>query len=159
MKKSLILLTFLLLLTGCGRQAPAETVVTFTEEAAAIPAETNTEETAMKLWINDTEVPVIWEENETVRALMEQVQEGDITVSMSMYGGNEQVGPLGRRYPRNDVQTTTENGDIVLYSGDQIVVFYGSNSWAYTRLGHIQLEAWEVTDLLANGNVTLRLNQ
>ncbi len=56
---------------------------------------------------------------------------------MSMYGGFEQVGEIGTSLPRNDVQTTTSAGDIVLYSGNQIVIFYGNNSWAYTRLGHI----------------------
>ena len=60
-----------------------------------------------------------------------------LTIQMSMYGGFEQVGSIGSSLPRNDVQTTTGAGDIVLYSGNQIVVFYGSNSWAYTRLGHI----------------------
>lgn len=116
-----------------------------------------TGESTMKLWINDREIPVTWEENETVSALAQQTALAEITVELSMYGGNEQFGPLGRDYPRRDVQTITHSGDIVLYSGDQIVVFYGSSSWAYTRLGHMNLEAWEVTELLANGDVTLRL--
>ena len=75
-----------------------------------------------------------------------------------MYGGFEQVGSLGTRLPRDDRQTTTGSGDIVLYSGNQIVVFYGSNSWAYTRLGHISdKSAEEMKALLGNGNVTLTL--
>ncbi|MBP3277822.1 MAG: hypothetical protein J6M44_02575, partial [Butyrivibrio sp.] len=52
---------------------------------------------------------------------------------------------------------TTEPGDIVLYSGNQIVVFYGSNSWAYTRLGHVDLSEDELTQILGNGDVTLVL--
>ena len=59
---------------------------------------------------------------------------------------------------KNGVAGTTESGDIVLYSGNQIVVFYGSNSWAYTRLGHISdKSAEEMKALLGNGNVTLTL--
>ena len=76
---------------------------------------------------------------------------------MSMYGGFEQVGPIGSSITRNDKQTTTDYGDIVLYSGNQIVVFYGSNSWAYTRLGHIDMTQEEITELLGNGDVEITL--
>ena len=58
---------------------------------------------------------------------------------------------------RIDKQITTEFGDIVLYSGNQIVVFYGSNSWAYTKLGHIDLSEEELTQLLGNGDVVLEI--
>ena len=100
---------------------------------------TDEEKTDMKLKIGDTEVPVIWEENESVDALKALAAEGPLTIHMSMYGGFEQVGPIGQDIVSNDQQTTTQAGDIVLYSGDQIVAFYGSNSWAYTRLGHADL--------------------
>ncbi len=112
----------------------------------------------MKLYINDQEIPVIWEDNETVSELMEQAEISDITVQMSMYSDNEQVGPLGKEYTRDDKQTTTHNGDIVLYSGNQIVVFYGSNSWAYTRLGKMDIPQDEVNELLSNGDVVLKLS-
>ena len=77
---------------------------------------------------------------------------------MSMYGGFEQVGSIGSKLPRNDKQTTTAAGDIVLYSGNQMVIFYGSNSWAYTRLGHItDKDAEEMAELLGSGNVTITI--
>ena len=76
---------------------------------------------------------------------------------MSMYGGFEQVGSIGQSISRDDKQITTEYGDIVLYSGNQIVVFYGSNSWAYTKLGHIDLPEEELTQLLGNGDVVLEI--
>ena len=77
---------------------------------------------------------------------------------MSMYGGFEQVGEIGTSLPRNDVQTTTSAGDIVLYSGNQIVIFYGNNSWAYTRLGHItDLSEEKLTELLGDHDVTITL--
>ena len=115
------------------------------------------EKTDMKLKIGDAEVPVIWEENDSVDALREIVKEKPLTIQMSMYGGFEQVGPIGRDIVSNDQQTTTQAGDIVLYSGDQIVIFYGSNSWAYTRLGHVDLSSKEMEDLLGNGDVMLTL--
>lgn len=112
----------------------------------------------MQMKINDVPVAVQWENNDSVSALTELVREAPLTIQMSMYGGFEQVGPIGTGLPRNDVQTTTAAGDIVLYSGNQIVVFYGSNSWAYTRLGRIvDKTPTEMEDLLGNGDVTLLL--
>ena len=111
----------------------------------------------MKLYFNDTEIPVIWEDNQTVQELMKEAGNGDIIVQMSMYSDNEQFGPLGKKYTRDDKQTTTHNGDIVLYSGDKIVVFYGSNSWAYTRLGKMNIPESDVTELLSNGDITLKI--
>ena len=117
----------------------------------------SSEECSMKLLINEKEIPVIWENNDSVTEIMEEATKGDIIVSMSMYSDNEQVGSLGKSYTRNDKQTTTHNGDIVLYSGSNIVLFYGSNSWAYTRLGKMDLSEAEVTELLSNGDVSVRL--
>jgi hypothetical protein len=111
----------------------------------------------VKLKIGDAEVPVIWEENDSVDALREIVKEKPLTIQMSMYGGFEQVGPIGQNIVREDEQTVTDSGDIVLYSGNQIVIFYGSNSWAYTRLGHIDLSEQEMRDLLGGGDVTITL--
>ena len=108
----------------------------------------------MILMIDGEEYPVEWEENESVEALKELCP---LTVKMSMYGGFEQVGSLGESLPRNDEQIKTGYGDIVLYSGNQIVVFYGSNSWAYTRLGHIDMTQEELTELLGNGDVEITL--
>ena len=118
---------------------------------------TDEEKTDMKLKIGDAEVPVTWEENESVDALAALAAEGPLTIQLSMYGGFEQVGPIGQSIISDDQQTTTQAGDVVLYSGDQIVVFYGSNSWAYTRLGHVDLSQKEMEDLLGNGDVMLTL--
>lgn len=115
----------------------------------------NTEgQAAMKMLIGETEVPVTWEDNESVAALRELLP---LTVQMSMYGGFEQVGSVGQSITRDDHETITDYGDIVLYSGDQIVVFYGTNTWEYTRLGHIDLSQDELEELLGNGDVTITL--
>ena len=117
--------------------------------------ETVTEEPAMTLKIGETGVPVTWEDNSSVGALKELLP---LTVQMSMYGGFEQVGPIGQEIVSNDEQTKTEPGDIVLYSGDQIVIFYGNNSWAYTRLGHVDLSQEEMAELLGRGDVTITIS-
>jgi hypothetical protein len=113
-------------------------------------------EKTLKLYIGDAEIPVEWEDNGSVNAL-KKLAEKTLTVQMSMYGGFEQVGALGSTLPRDDRQTTTEAGDIVLYSGNQIVIFYGSNSWSYTRLGHASLSEQEMTELLSHGDVNITL--
>lgn len=108
----------------------------------------------MILKINGEEYPVEWENNESVEALKALCP---LTVKLSMYGGFEQVGSLGKSLPKNDEQITTNYGDIVLYSGNQIVIFYGSNSWAYTRLGHILADKEIMEETLGNGDVTIEL--
>lgn len=134
------------------------------EEAAIQPTEPEpTEEpttvnTELKMYINNIPVTVEWEDNESTEALKEAVKNDPLTIQMSMYGGFEQVGSLGMNLPRNDTRITTGPGDVILYSGNQMVVFYGSNTWAYTRLGHITGKTQEeLTDLLSNGSVIITL--
>ena len=116
-------------------------------------------DSTMIMKIDDTKVNVDWEDNQAVEALRNMAEDGDVTIQMSMYGGFEQVGSIGQSLPRDDKQTTTSSGDVVLYSGNQMVVFYGSNSWSYTRLGHISDKNTEdMTDLLSNGDVTITIS-
>lgn len=117
-----------------------------------------TEEMNILMKIGDEAVAVEWEDNESVSALTELLREQSLSIQMSMYGDFEQVGSFGTSLPREDEQTTTQAGDIVLYSGSQIVVFYGSNSWAYTRLGRITDKSTEeLAELLGSGDVTITL--
>ena len=127
------------------------------DSQVAISASGNIEgESTMIMKIGETKVNVDWEDNQAVDALKDMAENGDITIQMSMYGGFEQVGSIGNSLPRDDKQTTTSAGDIVLYSGNQMVVFYGSNSWSYTRLGHItDKSSDEMKELLGNGDVTI----
>lgn len=113
----------------------------------------------LQMKIGDTAVAVHWEDAAAVHALKELCANAPLTIRMSMYGGFEQVGPVGRNLPRDDRQITTVPGDIVLYSGNRIVVFYGSNSWSYTKLGHISDKSnAELAKLLGNGDITLTLS-
>ena len=129
------------------------------QPTAEEPVEEEVKEKMLKMMIGDTEVSVDWENNESAEALKDLCAEEPLVIQMSMYGGFEQVGSIGTRLPSDDEQTSTSAGDIVLYSSNQIVVFYGSNSWAYTRLGHItDQDAAGMTDLLGNGNVTITIS-
>ena len=108
----------------------------------------------MNVQVGDVVFSATLEENEAVSALVEMMRESPVVIRMSDYSGFEKVGPLGTGLPVNNSQTTTQAGDIVLYNGNQIVIFYGSNSWSYTRLGHIDdLTGWE--EALGSGDVTV----
>jgi len=165
-----VCILLLLLLPACGSAPVQEHRTTVPDEGTgpeATPSdfsgadgneETGEERTMLQMRIGDMAVTVEWEDNASVQALKDLCRDTPLTIPMSMYGGFEQVGPIGTSLPRHDQQTTTEAGDIVLYAGDQIVVFYGSNSWSYTRLGHItDQDAAEMAELLGNGDVTITI--
>ncbi len=129
-----------------------------TTENVSTTSESSTKEKQFILKIGDKKVNVAWEDNASVAALREMAVKNPVSINMSMYGGFEQVGALGTSLPRSDEQMTTSSGDIVLYSGNQIVVFYGSNSWSYTKLGHItDVDSTGMKELLGSGNVTITL--
>ena len=158
----MILLAVLVTLSGCMSVSPESGKPAAKDGGDDIltePDESEEEQTSMmKMKINGTPVTVAWEDNESAAALQE-LAAGGLEIRMSMYGGFEQVGSIGQRLPASDVQTTTSSGDIVLYSGSQLVVFYGSNSWAYTRLGHITDKTpEEMRALLGSGDVTVTLS-
>lgn len=116
--------------------------------------ETSIQDSDMKLLIDNKELNVTWEDNASIKELKE-LSKDKITVNMHKYSTFEQVGPLGRTIISHDVEMTTSPGDIVLYSSNQIVVFFGSNTWDYTKLGHINLNEDELNDLLNKESVTL----
>lgn len=111
-----------------------------------------TVEEKMTLQMGESAFTATLESNAAVDALVEMMNDSPVTIQMSDYSGFEKVGSLGTSLPADDSQTTTRAGDIVLYNGNQIVIFYGSNSWNYTRIGKIDdLSGWE--DALGSGDV------
>lgn len=108
----------------------------------------------MKIQVGDAVFSATLEENEAVASFVEMMRENPVSIQMSDYSGFEKVGSLGTNLPASNSQTTTHAGDIVLYNENQIVIFYGSNSWSYTRLGHVDdLTGWE--EALGSGDVTV----
>lgn len=169
-------LAVMTLLTGCSSGGVSEitTGEVTTEPEVVTQATTTTEEyqseevttteteeeTEMEiiLTVDGTELTVTWEDNESVAEIRSYLESGSITATLNRYGGFEQVGSLPQAFTRSDVQITTNPGDIVLYSGDQIVIFFGNNSWAYTKLGHIEgLSDEEIRELLDTDSVEITL--
>ena len=148
-------LGLLLLIGGCGapKEEPGSTVEPpETEEAVS-------SDTKLTLSIDGETVEVAWEDNDAVEELKALVADQPYVINLSKYNDFEQVGPIGKSLTSNDEQMTTEPGDVVLYSGDQMVIFYGSNSWAYTKLGHITDKSEEeLKDLLGKDNVTVSVS-
>lgn len=108
----------------------------------------------MTLQIGNSSFTATLESNTAVDAFVDMMREAPLVIQMSDYSGFEKVGSLGTSLPTSNSQTTTKSGDIVLYNGNQIVIFYGSNSWSYTRLGRIDdLSGWE--DALGSKDVTV----
>ena len=94
--------------------------------------------TTITLQVNDASFQMGLADTEAALALVELLREAPVSVPVHAYGGFEEVGPLPQALPASDEQITTAPGDVMLYQGSQITIFHGSNTWAYTPLGHIQ---------------------
>ena len=141
---------------------PPPTTVPPTEEVETELNQDNSntmEANSMNIQIGDTVLTATLIENSSVDALKEMLSDGPITINMRDYGSMEKVGSLGMDLPRNDQQITTEAGDIILYQGNAIVIYYAPNSWNFTRLGKINnVTAEELREILGDGNVTITLS-
>ena len=160
----LVTLTLIISLSACGKSnsiptpttdEPSTTITTPSDDNSTTK-EDETETMKLTLKIDDMEVDVLWSNNDSVRALKNLAKDG-LTINMSKYGGFEQVGSIGSTLPSSDTRITTSPGDIVLYSSNQIVIFYDSNTWSYTKLGHINLSKSELTDLLGDEDVVITI--
>ena len=109
-------------------------------------------ERPLRLMLGGTELPVTWEDNDAVNALR-TLRPPEIP--LTPYGGFEQFGPIGQSLPHRDRRITAQPGDIMLYCGDQIVLFTGSNTWQYTRLGPLALDADTLNGLLGGTGLVL----
>ena len=75
--------------------------------------------------------------NTSTEALVEQLKNGDITYEAHDYGNFEKVGPLGYTFPQNNEQINTVPGDLILYQGSNLCIYYDTNSWNFTRIGKL----------------------
>lgn len=112
----------------------------------------------LTLSINHETLPVTWENNNTVQNLKTKLTDQSLTVNLSAYGGFEQVGSLGFTLPSQDQKLRATSGDIMLYNSNNIVLFFGSNNWSYTKLGHIDLSQSELDKLLNQDSVSITLS-
>ena len=106
--------------------------------------------------VNGSELTAVFENNSSVEVLRDLLEQEPLTIHMEDYASMEKVGPIGRSLPRNDSRTTTHAGDIILYQGNQLVVYYDQNTWSFTRIGKIQgASAQELRSILGSGDATI----
>lgn len=108
----------------------------------------------MKLEIGGHVFTAVLEENSSVNALKELFANEPLTLTMADYAGMEKCADLGKVLPQNNVQMNTQAGDIILYQGRFLVIYYGTNSWNLTPIGKVEnVNAAELRRVLGTGNV------
>jgi hypothetical protein len=149
--KQLILLLTALLFSCCSRELDAmesvknEPITTTMTQKMYLTIEGRTEEVSLVT-------------NSATEALVKKLEQGAITLTLSSSGGFEIWGALGFSLPTSNQQVNAQPGDVVLYNGSNICIFYGTNSWSYTRLGKIQgLSASELKAFLKAGESEVKV--
>lgn len=153
--------TALVCLSACGTSGQTGTTDTGTV-APETEKQIEASDTMIYAHIGDQALEILPEGNSSATAFIEQLTIGDIKVELHDYGSFEKVGSLGMDLPTNDEQITTEPGDLILYQGNQITIYYDMNTWSFTRLGKVQgLSQTELKAILGDGDVavTFSLNR
>ena len=153
---SVILSVTLFIFVGCG--SSCSDGQSDTEQNTTEGGNDEKETTKMYVLINGNKLEVTLAKNSSVDALVELLKQGDITYTADDYGNFEKVGNIGHTLPRNDTQINTEAGDVILYQGNNICLYYGNNSWSFTRIGKIEgYSASELRTLLGAGNGSVQV--
>lgn len=189
MKTRFVILFFMgvLLMTGCAKQNPvvaetsSEALTTSTESNPVNPLKENNQETetladstkestplesleedetnTMNVKIGENTYTATLADNSSAKALKEILSKGSLTINMKDYANMEKVGSIGQSIVRNDEQITTEPGDIILYQGNSLVIYYDTNSWSFTRIGKMDgMTQDELKKALGTGDVTVTLS-
>jgi len=157
----------LLALCSCGAPNKEQTQTSYTTgapETSALPEESGKsdpvsgsptkteEETMIYARVNGAVLEIKPENNSSAEAFIALLEDGDLTVDMHDYGGFEKVGSIGVSLPRNDESITTVPGDVILYQGNQITIYYGVNTWSFTRIGRVRgMDKDALKNLLGSG--------
>ena len=158
MKGRILYIVILLLFAACSSDAassvkPTQPEIQTPKSSANSSAQTEAP-VKLKIHVNDTTFTATLEENSSAKAFAEFLAQGDMTLDMRDYGSFEKVADLPRSFPRNDKQIDTDAGDIILYQGNSITIYYDKNSWNFTRLARIDnVNKKRLQQILGNGNV------
>lgn len=156
MKKLFICMVSAVMLTAlaaCGNEVREDESVNITAE---INKEAENMDNTMKIIAGDTTFTATFADNSSAEALKELLIEGPLTINMSDYASMEKVGSIGTSLPRNDEQITTGAGDIILYQGNSLVIYYDTNSWNFTRIGKINdVTQTELLETFGDGDITV----
>lgn len=153
MTRILYLILAVLGLSACGNGSsptdsappPSQSVISQQESSQSQDNSSSQEEPMLKITVGDQELLATFADNRSAEEFRDLLAQGPVTISMDDYGGFEKVGSLGTTLTRNDTRITTQPGDVILYQGNQITIYYGTNTWNFTRLAKIN----DSTDLQA----------
>ncbi|WP_406538114.1 cyclophilin-like fold protein [Fibrobacter sp.] len=154
----MILFMVIIFLAACSSDAASSPTQAGSKAKSTQTDKTATTKSTMKLKIrmNDTTFTATFEDNSSAKALVEFLQQGEMTLDMHDYGSFEKVADLPKSFPRNDKQIDTDAGDIILYQGNSITIYYDKNSWNFTRLGKIDnVNKARLKQILGEGNATV----
>ena len=143
-----------------GKRFPASATKDDVKEwVYTLPLNNEKVETKLLISVNGQELTASFADSTAAKELAEKLKAEPVTVTLNEYGGFEKVGKLPWSLTRTDASTETEPCDIMLYQGSQMTIFYNSNSWSYTKLGHIDnITQDELKDILGEGDVTITLS-
>ena len=158
MKGRILYIVILLLFAACSSDAASSVKPTQPETQTPKSSANSSAQTEapvkLKIHVNDTTFTATLEENSSAKAFAEFLTQGDMTLDMHDYGSFEKVADLPRSFPRNDKQIDTDAGDIILYQGNTITIYYDKNSWNFTRLARIDnVNKKRLQQILGKGNV------
>ncbi len=158
MKGRILYIVILLLFAACSSDAASSVKPTQPEtqtpKSSANSSAQMEAPVKLKIHVNDTTFTATLEENSSAKAFAEFLAQGDMTLDMHDYGSFEKVADLPRSFPRNDKQIDTDAGDIILYQGNSITIYYDKNSWNFTRLARIDnVNKKRLQQILGKGNV------
>ena len=164
MKKlfTLVFLSVLIVLVGCSSNNSSTNNVPTIPSTTDIETPSQAEEPStpeldevkyMYVTVNNQILEIKLENNSSAEAMLEKLKDADVIIAMHDYGIFEIVGSLGFSLPRNDTSITTIPGDVILYQGNQITIYYDENTWTFTKLGHIDITQSELKTILGNGDV------
>lgn len=164
MKKlfTLVFLSVLIVLVGCSSDNSSTNNVPTIPSTTDIETQSQAEEPStpeldevkyMYVTVNNQSLEIKLENNSSAEAVLEKLKDGDVIMAMHDYGSFEKVGSLGFSLPKNDTNITTIPGDVILYQGNQITIYYDENTWNFTKLGHIDISQDELKAVLGDGDV------
>ena len=111
------------------------------------------------LRVGDKYYSIDFEGNSSAEAFFEKIKKEPLTVDMHDYGSFEKVGDLPWELPANDEEITTQPGDIILYQGNKLTIYYDENTWNFTKIGCIpDVDAEELREVLGDGDVTVEFS-
>lgn len=155
---AILALFTLLTFAGCADNTTVTRPSDDTDKQSGSQQSAEKEITTMYVYVNGNKLEVALTKNSSADALVEILKKSDITYTADDYGNFEKVGDIGYSLPTNDEQINTQAGDVILYQGNNICLYYGTNSWSFTRLGKINgYSALELRALLGAGNGTVQI--